>query len=329
MILKFCKNISLITAKRIYLLILLSFFTTTYGQFSTQTCPSDLNTFPNDLAYYTINTLNTPTNFGTVLGLRFSEVSGGSDWRTQLAFGTDNNFYYRQSTNNGGTSWSVWNKVYHSGNLNNNTIDFHANHLTAKELAIYSGESLNGVGISHIYWQGHYLIMGSPKGAYAHNSLVLRPGGATNGVLENSFEIDAANGIDNYETRIRFVTTGNSFINAGNVGIGTKNPQNKLDVNGTIHSKEVKVDMDNWSDFVFKKKYNLPTLLEVEKHIKENGYLENIPSEKQVIENGLNLGEMDAKLLQKIEELTLYIIDLNKKLELQNQEITEMKKRLK
>ena len=53
----------------------------------------------------------------------------------------------------------------------------------------------------------------------------------------------------------------------GNVGIGTATPQNKLDVNGTIHSKEVKVDMNGWSDFVFKKDYTLPTLAEVERHI--------------------------------------------------------------
>lgn len=100
----------------------------------------------------------------------------------------------------------------------------------------------------------------------------------------------------------------------GNVGIGTINPTNKLDVNGTIHSKEVKVDMDNWSDFVLKKEYTLPTLEEVERHIGEKGHLENIPSEKEVLENGINLGEMNAKLLQKIEEMTLYMIEQNKQI---------------
>ena len=98
----------------------------------------------------------------------------------------------------------------------------------------------------------------------------------------------------------------------GNLGLGIINPKNKLDVKGTIHSQEVKVDMLDWSDFVFKKEYDLPTLAEVEKHIKENGHLEDIPSEKEVLENGINLGEMNAKLLQKIEELTLYMIDIKK-----------------
>lgn len=99
----------------------------------------------------------------------------------------------------------------------------------------------------------------------------------------------------------------------GNFGIGVTNPINKLDVNGTIHSKEVKVDMQDWSDFVFKKDYHLPTLEEIENHINKNGHLENIPSEKEVIQNGINLGEINAKLLQKIEELTLHLIQQNKK----------------
>ncbi|WP_264536594.1 hypothetical protein [Flavobacterium sp. N1736] len=111
----------------------------------------------------------------------------------------------------------------------------------------------------------------------------------------------------------------------GNVGIGTKSPDAKLAVNGTIHSKEVKVDLLGWSDFVFKKEYNLPTLQEVEKHINEKGHLENIPSEKEVLENGINLGEMNAKLLQKIEELTLYSIQQNKKIAEQTKEIESLK----
>ncbi|KAF2080630.1 hypothetical protein [Flavobacterium sharifuzzamanii] len=129
----------------------------------------------------------------------------------------------------------------------------------------------------------------------------------------------------------------NIIINpiGGNVGIGITNPSNKLDVKGTIHSQEVKVDMLDWSDFVFKKEYSLPTLEEVEKHIIEKGHLENIPSEEEVVKNGINLGEMNSKLLQKIEELTLYVIEQNKKTEQlenfisnQNRVISEQNKRL-
>lgn len=113
--------------------------------------------------------------------------------------------------------------------------------------------------------------------------------------------------------------SGNYFLflsNNGNLGIGISNPQNKLDVNGTVHAKEVKVDMNGWADFVFKKEYQLPTLEQVEQHILEKGHLPNIPSAEEVGRNGINLGEMDAKLLQKIEELTLYTIELNKKIKI-------------
>ena len=103
--------------------------------------------------------------------------------------------------------------------------------------------------------------------------------------------------------------------NNGNVGIGTMTPDAKLAVNGVVHSKEVKVDLTGWSDFVFEDDYPLPTLEEVEQHIKEKGHLKDIPSAKEVEENGVFLGEMDARLLQKIEELTLYVIELKKEIE--------------
>ncbi len=100
----------------------------------------------------------------------------------------------------------------------------------------------------------------------------------------------------------------------GKVGIGTNNPDSELSVNGKIHTKEVKVDMTGWADYVFDKGYQLPTLQEVEQHIKENGHLQNIPSTKEVEENGIELGEMNKKLLEKIEQLTLYIIKQDKRI---------------
>ncbi|KAA1244074.1 hypothetical protein [Aquimarina sp. RZ0] len=100
----------------------------------------------------------------------------------------------------------------------------------------------------------------------------------------------------------------------GSLGIGTSNPGVwKLAVNGKIRAKEINVET-NWSDFVFYDDYILPTLQEVEKHITEKGHLKDIPSANEVKENGVFLGQMDAKLLQKIEELTLYTIQQEKQL---------------
>ncbi|UOY05177.1 tail fiber protein [Muricauda sp. SCSIO 64092] len=111
---------------------------------------------------------------------------------------------------------------------------------------------------------------------------------------------------------------------SGNVGIGTTAPDAKLAVNGDIHAKEVKVDLVGWPDYVFDKNYELPSLEEVEAHIVEKGHLQDIPSAQEVMENGIQLGEMDAKLLQKIEELMLYTIKQQKEiqtLKAQNQDL--------
>lgn len=98
----------------------------------------------------------------------------------------------------------------------------------------------------------------------------------------------------------------------GNVGIGTNNPGSKLAVNGKIDCKEVEVTLTGWPDFVFADDYKLRTLTEVEKFIIENNHLPDVPSEKEVLENGVNVGEMHSTLLRKIEELTLYMIELKK-----------------
>lgn len=105
----------------------------------------------------------------------------------------------------------------------------------------------------------------------------------------------------------------------GKVGIGISRPKNTLDVNGKLHAREVLIDNTGWADFVFDKSYKLPTLEEVEAHINKHSRLPEIPSEAEVKENGINVGEMQVILLQKIEELTLYVIQ-------QQKELNEVKK---
>jgi hypothetical protein len=112
---------------------------------------------------------------------------------------------------------------------------------------------------------------------------------------------------------------------SGNVGIGTTTPREKLSVNGNIRAREIKVETANWPDYVFAKDYVLPSLKETEKHIQEKGHLPGIPSAEEVKSNGVDLGEMNAKLLKKIEELTLHLIEQNKMLQAQQTEINSLK----
>lgn len=148
----------------------------------------------------------------------------------------------------------------------------------------------------------------------------IRLGAQTSGFHSNagtpSLYLRTADGDNNVLIR----PNGSSYLNGGNVGIGTTNPgQWKLAVNGNIRAKEIKVE-SGWADFVFYDDYRLPSLNEVENHIKRHGHLKDIPSAQEVEEQGVFLGEMNAKLLQKIEELTLYTIQQDKEiLELQKQ----------
>jgi hypothetical protein len=124
---------------------------------------------------------------------------------------------------------------------------------------------------------------------------------------------------------------------AGNVGIGVALVNNinnyKLAVNGLIGARAVKVEVstNTWSDYVFNKEYKLRTLPELEAFVKANHHLPNIPSTAEVEKDGIDMATMDAKLLEKIEELSLYIIEQNKhaaeqdkRMELLEQKIKEI-----
>ncbi len=110
---------------------------------------------------------------------------------------------------------------------------------------------------------------------------------------------------------------------SGNVGIGTTAPSYPLSVNGTIEAKEVLVQA-GWSDFVFDKAYRLPPLAEVEQSIAKDKHLPGMPSAGEVASHGVSVGEMDAKLLQKIEELTLYTIQLQKENDALRERVTAL-----
>ncbi len=121
----------------------------------------------------------------------------------------------------------------------------------------------------------------------------------------------------NYETRLSIMN------NTGFVGIGTISPQYKLDVIGTIRAREIKVDL-NGADFVFEKDYRLMPLDELEKFVKEQKHLPEVAPAKEMKENGTDLGDLNSKLLQKVEEMTLYIIEQNKELQVLKEKIAKL-----
>ncbi|MCE4065384.1 cell wall anchor protein [Chryseobacterium gleum] len=122
------------------------------------------------------------------------------------------------------------------------------------------------------------------------------------------------------------------FPNFGAINFITNNkvqlaimPNGNASLQGKLEAKELKVTLTPTADFVFDEKYNLPKLEEVEKHIKEKKHLPEIASAKVMEKEGVNVGEFQIKLLQKIEELTLYSIEQNKQIKQQSEQLKHFK----
>lgn len=138
----------------------------------------------------------------------------------------------------------------------------------------------------------------------------------------NSRLVIGSNGV--YATPHKLVVAGGSALVEGNVitnanlGVGTSSFTDGADtyrvsIDGALRADRVRV-YTTWADYVFENDYKLPTLEEVEQHIFEKGHLKDIPSACEVEEKGIELGEMNKLLLQKVEELTLYVIELNREI---------------
>jgi len=124
---------------------------------------------------------------------------------------------------------------------------------------------------------------------------------------------------------------GNDIVinGTGNVGIGTLNPDQLLTVNGTIHAKQVNIDLNVPApDYVFDRTYKLRTLTAVNHYILMNKHLPEIPSAATMAKDGVNVSELNMKLLQKVEELTLYLIEKDEQVKSQQLQLDNQQKQL-
>lgn len=171
-----------------------------------------------------------------------------------------------------------------------------------------AGNTYNVAGLTSSTAYNFYVIARDAAGNNSNQSNTLNVTTAASGSGEPYTTLNANLPTVNWQANNLFV--------AGNTGIGTApNTNFRLSVNGFVRAKEVVVET-GWSDFVFHDGYYLPPLSEVEQFIKNNGHLQDIPPASEVRENGVGLADINTRLLQKIEELTLYMIELNKQIEL-------------
>lgn len=135
--------------------------------------------------------------------------------------------------------------------------------------------------------------------------------------MSNSLDFRTGTNVSDNITGATFGTSALFITNTQSVGIGTTNPgPYKLAVEGALGARSIKVTLASpWADYVFDKEYKLRSLSSLEDYIKTNNHLPNIPSAGEVQKDGIDLAQINAKLLEKIEELTLYVIQLNKKIE--------------
>lgn len=237
-------------------------------------------------------------------------VSDRDYWGTQIAIGMtgfNDRMFFRGQYNG---AWLTWQEVYTAATVRvriNNAIDDGVSPLQVNG---------NTTGATFIAKQN-----AGPSGNVLfslNNAQGIARFGIGYTTIEGGGNIGSDFAIYSYSDAGTYLRSNLVISRAtGNVGIGTANPQERLSVDGTVLAKKVKVSTAaaNWPDYVFHKSYQLPSLYEIENFISQHQHLPGIPSAADIAENGQDLGDMDRKLLQKIEELTLYIINQQKQLE--------------
>jgi hypothetical protein len=194
-----------------------------------------------------------------------------------------------------------------------------------------SGDGNVGIGTASPSAKLH-VDQGTASPQQELNAFSIARNGLDHGFYQFVTNYDLTNVANNYLS----IKTGGSHTaltinnNTGNVAIGGIDSKGyKLSVAGTMVAEKIKVkNQFAWPDFVFDADYQLPSLQTVENFIKANKHLPEIPSARDIARDDLDLAEMNKKLLQKVEELTLYLIDQQKQLTAQKTELSELKKQI-
>ncbi len=208
--------------------------------------------------------------------------------------------------------------------------EFSMDHLFLKydgNVGIYTTNPQSTLHLHH----GHFQI-GTHDGSGNGDHVVMGP--YTLSFKRNGWNYISAAAEDGsiiFNTNGGGTTHSNLFLfKNGHVGVnldpsGGEYPQYALDVNGVVRGCEMLVDNnDGWCDYVFEEDYELKSLDQVEKFIKENGHLENIPPAKDVERDGIYVSDMTRRMMEKIEELTLYMIEQDKINQVQADKINEL-----
>lgn len=264
-------------------------------------------------SFRNFSTLGIPeggSEYYTVLGFRgWGDNTGGK--AHELAFGNGNDVFLRSGLDEG---WQHWRKIIvENPDTDGSTIRI-GNGNTGYNLSVPFGSPTGGYNIDFLTWRD---VAPDQVGARIRAERINNyyPGSALVQSMDLAFYTSDGGEQASLSEKLRIKSN-------GTVGIGTNDPKGfKLAVNGNIRAREIKVENTNWPDYVFAPSHNLLLLENLELYIRQHKHLPEIPSATEVKQNGFNLGEMDAKLLQKIEELTLYIIT-------QDKEMKAMKSRL-
>ncbi|MFL9483218.1 hypothetical protein ACI6Q2_10620 [Chitinophagaceae bacterium LWZ2-11] len=287
------------------------------------------------------NPIDSYVNYGINVGYDINSFH-------QIVFGNANDqmFFRTYSSGFPGSGFGAWNKIWHSGNFNPSNYLSYTNGnvgigttMPSNKLTLDLGATRNGIDIKSDGDAGAYSDIqmevktssAIPAGNVAVWNISHRKDGYFSGSPSSSLEFYGLVSGGGFYAPLSFKSNGDiilaspygsSNLGSGNVSIGDIDAKGyKLSVNGNIRSKKITVTQQNWPDYVFDSSYTLAPLSQVEQFIKDNKHLPDVPSAKEVADKGLDVGDNQAVLLKKIEELTLYMIEMKK-------ENTELKQRI-